>query len=64
MSVVIPAYNEDGSIRAVIDGFFATGLVDEVVVIDNNALGNTNRRSRRQRHGSSKRRSTRATGLL
>lgn len=41
VSVVIPAYNEDGSIRAVIDGFFATGLVDEVVVIDNNALGNT-----------------------
>jgi glycosyltransferase involved in cell wall biosynthesis len=41
VSVVIPTYNEEGSIRAVIDGFFATGTVDEVVVIDNNALGNT-----------------------
>lgn len=43
VSVVIPTYNEEGSIRAVIDGFFATGVVDEVVVIDNNALGNTKR---------------------
>lgn len=41
VSVVIPTYNEEGSIRSVIDGFFATGLVDEVVVVDNNALGKT-----------------------
>lgn len=41
VSVVIPTYNEEGSIRAVIDGFFATNVVDEVVVVDNNALGNT-----------------------
>lgn len=41
VSIVIPTYNEAGSIRAIIDGFFATGVVDEVVVIDNNALGNT-----------------------
>jgi glycosyltransferase involved in cell wall biosynthesis len=41
VSVVIPTYNEAGSIRATIDGFFATGLADEVVVVDNNALGNT-----------------------
>jgi glycosyltransferase involved in cell wall biosynthesis len=41
VSVVIPTYNEEGSIRAVIDGFFATNVVDEVVVIDNNAIGNT-----------------------
>lgn len=40
VSVVIPTYNEEGSIRAVINGFFDTGVVDEVVV-DNNALGNT-----------------------
>jgi len=39
--VVIPTYNEAGSIRRVIDDFFATGLVDEVVVVDNNALGKT-----------------------
>lgn len=41
VSVVIPTYNEEGSIRAIINGFFDTGVVDEVVVIDNNALGNT-----------------------
>lgn len=41
VSVVIPTYNEAGSIRGVIDGFFDTGLVDEVVVVDNNALHNT-----------------------
>jgi glycosyltransferase involved in cell wall biosynthesis len=41
VSVVIPTYNEAGSIREVIEGFFATGVVDEVVVVDNNALGNT-----------------------
>ncbi len=41
VSVVISTYNESASIRGVIDDFFATGLVDEVVVVDNNALGNT-----------------------
>ena len=37
VSVVIPTYNEAGTIRGVVDGFFATGLVDEVIVVDNNA---------------------------
>lgn len=41
VSVVIPTYNEAQTIKKVIDDFFATGFVDEVVVIDNNALGNT-----------------------
>ena len=41
VSIVIPTYNEEGSIREVINGFFETGLVDEVVVVDNNALGDT-----------------------
>lgn len=41
VSVVIPTYNEAESIRGVVEGFFETGLVDEVVVVDNNALGNT-----------------------
>jgi len=41
VSVVIPTYNEADSIRKVIEDFFDTGLVDEVVVVDNNALGNT-----------------------
>ncbi len=41
VSVVIPTYNEAGSIKSVIEGFFDTGLVDEVVVVDNNSIGNT-----------------------
>jgi glycosyltransferase involved in cell wall biosynthesis len=41
VSVIIPTYNEAESIRAVVDGFFDTRLVDEVIVVDNNALGNT-----------------------
>ena len=41
VSVVLMTYAERDSIRRVIDGFFATGLVDEVVVIDNNAQPGT-----------------------
>jgi glycosyltransferase involved in cell wall biosynthesis len=41
VSVVLMTYAERDSIRGVIDGFFATGLVDEVVVIDNNAQQGT-----------------------
>src|SRR4051794_11009645 len=37
VSVVLMTYAERRSIREVIDGFFATGFVDEVVVVDNNA---------------------------
>ena len=41
VSVVLMTYAERDSIREVIDGFFATGLVDEVVVVDNNAAPGT-----------------------
>jgi len=37
VSVVLPTYAERDSIREVIEGFLATGYVDEVVVVDNNA---------------------------
>lgn len=37
VSVVLPTYAERGSIRRVIEGFLATEVVDEVVVVDNNA---------------------------
>ena len=37
VSVVLGTYAERDSIREVIDGFFATGVVDEVVVVNNNA---------------------------
>jgi glycosyltransferase involved in cell wall biosynthesis len=41
VSVVLMTYAERDSIRDVIDGFFATGVVDEVVVVDNNAQAGT-----------------------
>lgn len=41
VSVVLMTYAERDSIRAVIEGFFATGLVDEVLVVNNNAQPGT-----------------------
>jgi glycosyltransferase involved in cell wall biosynthesis len=37
VSVVLMTYAERDSIRAVIEGFLATGVVDEVLVVNNNA---------------------------
>ena len=33
VSVVLASYREKDSIRAVIDGYFATGVVDEVIAV-------------------------------
>ncbi len=41
VSVVLMTYAERDSIRAVIEAFFETGLVDEVLVVDNNAQKGT-----------------------
>ena len=41
VSVVVSTYNEADTIKSVTDGFFATGVVDEVIIVDNNALENT-----------------------
>ena len=41
VSVVLPTYNEKESIRQVILDFFATGIVDEVIVVNNNAAPGT-----------------------
>lgn len=41
VSVVLPTYNEKDSIRQVILDFWATGVVDEVLVINNNAAPGT-----------------------
>lgn len=41
VSVVLMTYAERDSIRSVIDGFFATGVVDEVLVVNNNAQPGT-----------------------
>ena len=41
VSVVLMTYAERDSIRRVIEGFFGTGVVDEVLVVDNNAQPGT-----------------------
>lgn len=41
VSVVLMTYAERDSIRAVIEGFYETGLVDEVLVVNNNAQAGT-----------------------
>ena len=41
VSVVLMTYAERDSIRGVIEGFYATGVVDEVLVVDNNAQAGT-----------------------
>ncbi|MDO8594561.1 MAG: glycosyltransferase [bacterium] len=42
VSVVISSYRERDSIREVIEGYFATGVVDEVIAVDNNAEAGSN----------------------
>jgi glycosyltransferase involved in cell wall biosynthesis len=41
VSVCLPTYNEKESIYDCIQGFFATGVVDEVIVCNNNAAVGT-----------------------
>jgi glycosyltransferase involved in cell wall biosynthesis len=41
VSVILPTYNEKDSIRACCLGFLATGLADDVIVINNNAVPGT-----------------------
>jgi glycosyltransferase involved in cell wall biosynthesis len=41
VSVALPTYNEKESIRSSIERFFKTGVVDEVVVCNNNAAAGT-----------------------
>ncbi|CAN5556479.1 glycosyltransferase family 2 protein [soil metagenome] len=49
VSIVLPAYNEEQYIRAAVDDFFASGFVDEVVVVDNNSHDRTAEEARRTR---------------
>jgi glycosyltransferase involved in cell wall biosynthesis len=37
ISVVFPAYNEEENIRNAIQDFFSTGVIDEIIVVDNNS---------------------------
>jgi glycosyltransferase involved in cell wall biosynthesis len=41
VSVVFPAYNEEQHIRHAVEDFFLPGVVDEVVVVDNNSRDRT-----------------------
>ncbi len=41
VSVVLMTYAERDSIRSVIEGFLGTGVVDEVLVVNNNAQEGT-----------------------
>jgi hypothetical protein len=41
VSVILPTYNEKDSIRQVILDFFSLGVVDEVIVVNNNAAAGT-----------------------
>ncbi|MCM8822290.1 MAG: glycosyltransferase family 2 protein [Candidatus Omnitrophica bacterium] len=41
VSVIFPTYNEKGSIRHAIEDFFASGFVDEIIVVNNNAVDGT-----------------------
>jgi len=60
VSVVLPAYNEEQYIRAAVEDFAATGVVDEIIVVDNNFAGPYGRRSARDDRS---RRSGNLTGL-
>jgi glycosyltransferase involved in cell wall biosynthesis len=41
VSVVFPAYNEGGNIRRAVEDFRIPGVVDEIVVVDNNSRDET-----------------------
>lgn len=41
VAVILPTYREKNSIRSVIGEFFASGYVDEIIVVDNNAEDGT-----------------------
>jgi glycosyltransferase involved in cell wall biosynthesis len=49
VSIVLPAYNEEKYIRSAVEDFFATGIVDEVVVVDNNSRDRTAEETRQTR---------------
>ena len=41
VTVVFPAYNEEPNIRRAVEDFFLPGIVDEVIVVDNNSRDRT-----------------------
>lgn len=49
ISVVFATYREKGSIKKVIEDFFATGFVDEIIVVNNNAEKGTDEEVKKTR---------------
>ena len=49
VSVVFPAYNEEAHIRTAVEDFFLPGVVDEVLVVDNNSRDRTAEEARATR---------------
>ena len=47
VSVVFPAYNEENYIRAAVEDFFSNGVVDEIVVVNNNSKDRTDEEARK-----------------
>lgn len=47
ISVIFPAYNEEKSIHKAISDFFSTGIVDELVVVNNNSTDLTESEARK-----------------
>ena len=41
VSIVLPAYHEERYIRSAVEDFFVDGVVDEVIVVDNNSRDRT-----------------------
>ena len=48
VSVIIPAYNEEATIEAVIEDFKTQEVLDEIVIVDNNSKDRTAEIARRQ----------------
>lgn len=49
VSVILPTYNEKDSICAVIEDFFSGAIVDEIIVVNNNAAAGTSQEVARTR---------------
>jgi glycosyltransferase involved in cell wall biosynthesis len=49
VSLILPTYNERDSIRRAIDEFDSTGLIDEIIVVNNNAAAGTSEEVARTR---------------
>jgi glycosyltransferase involved in cell wall biosynthesis len=49
VSVVLPAFNEEGYIRPAVEDFFVANVIDEVIVVDNNSRDRTADEARQTR---------------